>query len=109
MPRHRARQFFEKRRAIVRRHFVQNSGDLFVRHRTQESFLFLDVEIFENVRRQRRRQHAKDNHRIVVGKIKNYFGEIGRRKFAKDFAQRVEVTRLDQALDFGDENFADHK
>ena len=109
MARHRTRQFLEKRRAIVGRHFVQNCGDLFVRHRMQKSFLFLDVEIFENVGRQRRRQHAKDNDRIVVGKIRNYFRQVGRRKFAKSFAQRVEVTRLDQTFDFGDENFADHK
>ena len=52
LPRRGARQFLQQRRAIVRRHFIQNGDDLLVRHRAQQFLLFLDPEIFKNIRRQ---------------------------------------------------------
>ena len=54
----RARHFLEERRAIVRRHFVQDRDDLFVRHGPQQLLLRIDFEIFENVRGQRSRKDA---------------------------------------------------
>ena len=33
--------------------------------------------------------------------IEDYLGDIGRREFAENFAERREVTGVDQALDFG--------
>ena len=64
LARRRARQFLEQRRAIVRRHFVEDPDDLLVRHRAQQFLLRLDVEIFENVGRQIVRQDAEDDRPV---------------------------------------------
>ena len=42
------------------------------------------------------------------GKSSDDLGDIGRRPFRKQLAQRGEIPRVDQALDFRLENFADH-
>ena len=100
LPRRRARHFLEQRRAIVRRHFVQDPGHLLVRHGAEQLLLRFDVEIFENIRRERGRQNAENDDLIVLRQIEDDFGKIGRRPFAKNLAQRAEIARLDQALDF---------
>ena len=45
--------------------------------------------IFKNVRRQRMRQDAKDDHLFIFRHIEDDFRNIGRRPFAKHFAQRT--------------------
>ena len=101
LARRRARHFFKQCRAIVRRHFVQNRDDLFVRHRPQQILLLLDADVFKNIRRQCCRQHPEDNHLLVFRKIENHVGDIGRRPIGKQFAQRPEIARVDHALDLG--------
>ena len=81
LPRRRARQFFEQRGAIVRRHFVQNPDHLFVGHRPQQFLLLLDADVFKNVRGQRGRQDAEDDDLFVFGKIENHLRHVGRRPF----------------------------
>ena len=109
LPRGRARQFFEERGPVVRRHFVQDSDDLLVGHAAQQCLLRLNVDIFKDVRRQRRRQDAEEDDLIVFVHVEDHFRDIGRGPFAKHLAQRGEIARVDQALDFGYENFADHE
>ena len=109
LPRGRARQFFEQRSAIVRRHFVQNSDDLLVGHSAQQFLLRFNIEIFKNIRRECRRQDAENDDLVVFVHVEDHFRDIGRRPFAKHLAQRGEIPRVDQAFDFGYENFADHE
>jgi hypothetical protein len=70
--------------------------------------LRFDVDVLEDVSGERVRQNPKDDHLLVLGKIENNLGDIRRRHFRKKLAQRGEVPRFDHALDFGQENFADH-
>ena len=100
LPRRGARQFLQQRRAIVRRHLVQNAHDLLVCHGAQQFLLFLDPEVFKNIRCQIVRQHPKDDHLFVFRQIENHFGHISRRPFAKHFTERREITRVDHAPDF---------
>ena len=87
---------------------VRSSGDisfriadhLLVCHGAQQFLLRLDIEIFENIRRQRVRQDAKNDHLFVFRHVEDHLGHIGRRPFAKHLAQRAEIARVDQALDF---------
>ena len=95
------RQFLQQRRAIVRRHLVQNGYHLLVCHRAQQFLLFLDPEVFKNIRRERGWQDAKDDHLFIFRHVEDYLGDIGRRPFAENFAERREVTGVDQAPDFG--------
>ena len=95
------RQFLQQRRAIVRRHLIQNGHDLLVRHRAQQFLLFLNPEVFKNIRCQIVRQHPKDDHLFIFRHIEDYLGDIGRREFVENFAERREVTGVDQAPDFG--------
>jgi hypothetical protein len=69
-------------------------------HRAKQLLLGLDIEVFENIRRQRMRQNAKDDHLLVFRHIENHFGHICRRPFAKHLAQRAEIAGVNQALDF---------
>jgi hypothetical protein len=62
--------------------------------------LFLNPDVFEDVRGERRWQDPKDNHLLVFGKVENRFGYVGRCPFAKHFTQRPEITGVDQASDF---------
>ena len=101
LPRRRARQFFEQRRAIVRRHLVQNADDLLVRHGAQQLLLRLDVEVFEHIRGERVGQDAENDDLLVLRHVENHLGHVGRRPFAKNFPERAEITRVDQALNFG--------
>jgi len=71
-----------------------------VRHRTQQILLLLDADIFENVRRQRRRQHPEDDDLLVFRKIENHVRDVGRRPIGEQFAQCVEIALIDQAFDF---------
>ncbi len=103
-----ARQFLQQRRPIVRRHFIQDPDDLFVRHRAQEFLLRFDLEVFEDVGREVMRQQAEDDDLFFLGKIGDDFRDIGRRPFRKHLAQRGEVPRVDQASNFRLENFPDH-
>ena len=41
--------------------------------------------------------------------IENDFRHVGRRPLAKNLAERPEIARLDQAPDFRQEKFSDHK
>ena len=77
-------------------------------HRAQQFLLRIQIEIFKNVRRQRMRQDAKDDDLFISWHVENHFGHVRGRPFGKQLAQRGEIPRVDQALDFGDENFADH-
>ena len=86
MARGGAGQFLEQRRAIVRRHLVQNPDDLFVRHRAEQLLLRLDVEIFENVGGLIVRQDAEDDDLFVFGKISDAFCDIGGRPIGKELA-----------------------
>ena len=72
-----------------------------MRHRAQQFLLFLDADVFKNVRRQIVRQHAKDDHLFVFRHIENYLSDVSRRQFAKHFAERREITGFNQAPDFG--------
>ncbi len=74
----------------------------------KQFLLLLDPDVLEHVRRERRWQDAKDDHLLVFGQIENDFRHIGRRPFAKHFAQRAEIAGVDHALDFWCENVADH-
>ncbi len=96
-------QFLEQRRAIVRRHLVEDRDDLFVRHAAEQFLLRLDidVEILENVRRQRVRQNPENDDLLVFRKIEDDLGHVGRRHLGKELAQRGEIPRVDHALDFG--------
>ena len=101
LPRSCAWQFFQERRAIVRRHLVQNRPDLLVGHGAQQFLLRVDIEIFKDIRRQCMRQDAKDNHLFVFWQIQNHFGDIGGWPFAKHLTQRREITGVDHAPDLG--------
>ena len=46
-------------------------------------------------------EDAKDDHLFIFRHVEDYLGDIGRRPFAENFAERREVTGVDQALDFG--------
>ena len=99
LPRGRARHFLEQRRAIVRRHFVQNPDDLLVRHRPEQLLLRVDVEVFKNIRRQIMRQDAEDDDLFVFRQVEDDFGDIRRRPVAKELrATRAKFARLDQFL-----------
>ena len=100
MPRGRARQFLEQRRSIVRRHFVQNGNDLLVRHAAQQFLLRLEIEIFEDVGGERVWQNAKNDDPLVLRKIEDDLGHVGRGHLGKELAQRGEIPRVDHALDF---------
>ena len=77
-------------------------------HRAQQFLLRIQIEIFKNVRRQRMRQDAKDDHLFISWHVENHFGHVHWGPFGKQLAQGAKIARVDQALDFGDENFADH-
>ena len=87
---------------------MRSSGDISFRIATTCSWaiarsnclLRLDIEIFENIRRERVRQDAKDDHLFVFRQIEDDFGHIGWRPFAKEFAQRPEIPGVDHAPDF---------
>ena len=74
---------------------VRSSGDISLRMaatcscamQRSNSCCASDVEILENVRRQRGRQDAKDDDAIVLRHIENDFGDIGRRPFPEEFTQ----------------------
>ena len=100
LPRRGARQFLQQRRAIVRRHLVQNAHDLLVRHGAQQFLLFLDADVFKNIRCQIVRQHPKDDDLFVFRQIQNHFGDISGWPFAKHFTERGEIPRFDHAPDF---------
>ncbi len=100
LPCRRARHFLEQPGAIVRRHFIEHSHALLVRHRAQKLLLVLDAEILENVRRQRGRQDAEDDHLLVLRHVENYFGDIDRRPIGKNFPERIEIARFDQRMNF---------
>src|SRR5437763_15396495 len=55
-----------------------------------------------------RRQDSKNDDLDVFVHVEYHLSDIGRRPFAKHLAQRGKIARLDQAFDFGYENFADH-
>ena len=78
-------------------------------HGAQQFLLLLDANVFKNVRGKRVRQDAKDDDLLVFRKIEDHLGQVGRRPVAKHLAQSGEIARVDQALNFRDENFADHK
>ena len=67
----------------------------------QQFLLRIEIEIFENIRRERVRQDAKDDDLFIFRHIDNHLGDIGRRPVAKQLAQRREVAGVDQASDFG--------
>ena len=100
LPRRRARQFLEQRRAIVRRHLVQNADDLLVRHAAEQLLLRIDIEIFENVGRELVRQDAEDDDVIVLLHVEDHLRDIGGRPVGKQLAQRAEIARVDHAFDF---------
>jgi hypothetical protein len=77
------RQFLQQRRAIIRRHLIQNGYHLLVCHRAQQFLLFLDPDIFENLRRERRWEDAEDDHLFVFRHIEDDLCDISRRPFAK--------------------------
>src|SRR5207302_1528798 len=108
LPRRGTGQFFQERRAIVRRHLIQNGDDLFVGHRPQQFLLFFDPDIFEDVRGERRWQDAKDDHLFVLGKIENDFRNVRRWPLSKQLAQRAEITGINHALDFWCQKITDH-
>jgi hypothetical protein len=99
----RARELFEQRCAVIRRHLVEDRDDLFVCHATEQFLLRLDVdvEILENVRRQHVRQNPENDDLLVFRKIEDDLGHVGRRHLGKEFAERGEIPRIDHALDFG--------
>jgi hypothetical protein len=101
-------QFLQQRRAIVRRHLIQNGNNLLVCHRPQQFLLFFDPDVFEDVRRERCWKDAKDDHLFVFGKIEDYFGHIGRGPLAKQLPQRAEISGVDQTFDFWCEKITDH-
>ena len=98
-----AREFLEQRGAIVRRHLVQDRDDLLVGHAAKQLLLrvYIDVEILEDICGQHVRQDAEDDDLLVLRQIENDLGHIGRRHLGKELAQRGEIPRVDQALDFG--------
>src|SRR5207253_10347922 len=102
-------QFLEQRGAIVRRHFVQNSDHLFVRHCPQQILLLFDSEVFKDVGRQGCGQDTEDDDLLTFGKIENHLGDVGWRPFLEQVAQAVEIARADQAFDFGRYKFADRE
>ena len=65
----------------------------------------IHIEVFENVRRQRRRQNPEDDDTIVFRQIENDFGHIRRRPLPKNFTQTREIARLNQAANFRDVEF----
>ena len=71
-----------------------------MRHRAQQFLLRIQIEIFKNVRRQRMRQDAKDDHLFISRHVENHFGHVRGGPLAKQLAQRAEIARVDQALDF---------
>ena len=87
LPRRRARQFLQQRRAIVRRHLIQDADHLLLRHAAEELLLRIHLEIFENIRRQIVRQNAENDHLIVLLHIEDHLGHVGRRPFRKQLAQ----------------------
>ena len=95
-----ARQFLEQRRAIVRRHLVQNRHDLLVSHGAQQLLLAPRSRDIQKHPPPGVRQDPKDDHLFVFRQIENHFGHISRRPFTKHFTQRREIARLDHAPDF---------
>ena len=72
-----------------------------MRHCPQQLLLLLDSDVFENVRRERGRQDAEDDHLFVIRKIENHFRDVSRRPFLEQLAQPVEIARVDKRFDFG--------
>ena len=68
-------------------------------HGAQQCLLRLEIEIFENIRREPRWQDAKDDHLFVFRQIEDDFGDIGGWPFTKEFTQRAEIAGLDHAPD----------
>ena len=104
-----ARHFFEQRRPIVGRHFVQDRDHLLVRHRVKQLLLRLGLEIFENVRRECVRQQPENDDLFVLGQIEDHFSDVGGRHFAKQFPERPEIALGNQVSNFRQEKFSDHK
>ena len=65
LARRRRRQFLEEQRAVVRRHVVQQRGDVVFCHRLEERFLRFLRQVFEDRRGILPRQHAKHDDLIL--------------------------------------------
>ena len=63
--------------------------------------VYIDVEILEDIGGQRVWQNAENDDLLVLRKIENDLGHVGRRHLGKELAQRGEIPRVDHALDFG--------
>ena len=93
-------QFLEQRRAVVGGHLVEQLDGFLLPHRAQQVFLRVELEVLERLRRDLVRQHAEENHLLVVGQVGDQFRKVGWRPVLENLPQVREVARLDEFLDF---------
>ena len=69
-------------------------------HGAKQLLLGVDVEIFEDVRRERVGQNAENDDLFILRHVEDHLGDVGRRPFPKDLAERAEIARINQTLEF---------
>src|SRR5439155_11185003 len=101
-------QFFQQRRAIVRRHFVENPGHLFIAEGLNKLLLIYDLQIFKHLGGQGLWQDAKQHSLVVCAQVTQDFGNIGCGKIREDLAKLIEVPLPDQLNQLRLKQTADH-
>src|SRR5439155_19947419 len=101
-------QFFQQRRAIVRRHFVENPGHLFIAEGLNKLLLIYDLQIFKHLGGQGLWQDAKQHSLVVCAQVTQDFGNIGCGKIREDLAKLIEVPLPDQFNQLRLKQTADH-
>src|SRR4029079_4984755 len=88
------RQLFEQRRAVVRRHVVENGGHFVLGHGLEQSVLIVVREVFEGGGGVLARQHAIHDHLVGDRQFGERFGHVLRGPVAHHVVQPRKVARL---------------
>src|SRR5206468_3326758 len=101
-------QFLQQSGAIVRRHLVNDLDDFLFPHRLKQTLLVVAAQVFEGLSGQPARENAKQNDLVFIRQVRDQFGDIGRRPFAKNLLERRKIALMNQRLNFGAKKLAEH-
>ena len=108
--RHRhAGQLLEQRRAVVRRHVVEDARGIHRAHRLQHGVLRIHIQILEDIARQHMRQQAEDDRLLLLRQVRDALRDVRRRPVRKRLAKRGKIARFDQLFDFRADEVAEHR
>ena len=101
LPRRGRRQLLQERRAVVRRHLVQDARDAVPPERLQQPLLGLGLEVLEDVRGLVVRQETERDRAVLLLHRLDDGGEFDRLRGAERFLERGEVPRVQRFHDLG--------